>query len=579
MNGIRFEGSIFDSVKCGDMAASPGFFDPSSNDTGADVFDAGAVLLAQPVVQFAATGLHGSARNAAYLSHPLVNSYYADSIRNANNYDANLESTDFIGGVKSDADDWTKGWTFGLHIENMNSYCPYGTALTTMKDGGGAACELVASNLVDKNIRLVGGGLPYVMKGKLVVGDGTDAGAQYLQIDPGVTIYSDSVAGEGASTDLDYVIVPVYSKMLANGAPGAPVTFTTSREVRTSGSSDSSTLNDNITADWGGLVFNGLAYQNKCNFADLGSAACTASGEGASGTYGGTNDADNSGNMFYTVVKYAGRKFNAEDELNGIAFQAVGNKTELDYIQTMNTSDDGIEFFGGSVNAKHLFVVGASDDSIDWTDGWRGKVQHAIIWQRYDSTNQTYSIDRSIEADNYGSDMDRGATNSFGAPLLFSYPKFANLTIVGDTLATNDKTGTAILLREGTGFDGNNMVVALDPHGCLDVDDDTTYDFNGDGTGEDYLSFKKAFWSCSSLTLTTEDGSGPTIAQTETMMTKNGSAAGTNSLTGYCNGANENAVVANDLSADSFFDATSHIGACSGSSADWTANWAVDPSN
>lgn len=157
--------------------------DPSSNDTGADVFDAGAVLLAQPVVQFAATGLHGSARNAAYLSHPLVNSYYADSIRNANNYDANLESTDFIGGVKSDADDWTKGWTFGLHIENMNSYCPYGTALTTMKDGGGAACELVASNLADKNIRLIGGGLPYVMKGKLVVGDGTDAGAQYLQID------------------------------------------------------------------------------------------------------------------------------------------------------------------------------------------------------------------------------------------------------------------------------------------------------------------------------------------------------------------------------------------------------------
>ena len=77
-------------------------------------------------------------------------------------------------------------------------------------------------------------------------------------------------------------------------------------------------------------MFNGLAYQNNCNIADLGSASCTASGEGASGTYGGVNDADNSGNLFYSVVKYAGRKFNDEDELNGIAFQAVGNKTELD---------------------------------------------------------------------------------------------------------------------------------------------------------------------------------------------------------------------------------------------------------
>ena len=155
------------------------------------------VLEAQPNVQIAASGLHGSSRRAAYLTHPLVNSYYADKVRPANDYSADLVNTDYIGGVKDDANDWTKGWTFGLHISSseMNNFCPFGTALSTIKDGGGAACEIIPSNTADKSIRLVGGGLPYMMKGKVVVGSGTVGGGEYLQIDPGVTLYSDQVQG------------------------------------------------------------------------------------------------------------------------------------------------------------------------------------------------------------------------------------------------------------------------------------------------------------------------------------------------------------------------------------------------
>ena len=349
--------------------------------------------------------------------------------------------------------------------------CPYGTTLGNMKDGAGAACEIVAAQSEDKNIRLVGGGLPYLMKEQVKVGDGTNVGAKYLQIDPGVTLYSDSVFGEGATDEYDAIVVPTFSKIMANGAPGAPVTMTSGREVRYP--SGDNAVSVSTSSDWGGLVINGLATQNNCNEADLGTAACTADGEGNSGSYGGTDDADNSGNLFYLVLKYAGRLFNAEDELNGIAFQAVGSGTEVDYVQTFNTSDDGVEFFGGTVSAKHLLVMGASDDSIDWTDGWRGNIQHAIVWQ---DQGQTFGKDRSIEADNYGSDMDR---------LPRSNPQIANLTIVSDD-------GQAILLREGTGLGLYNSVIADDSgeSTCLDIDNVTTADFNGDGTlgeGHDYV--------------------------------------------------------------------------------------------
>ena len=34
--------------------------------------------------------------------------------------------------------------------------------------------------------------------------------------------------------------------------------------------------------------------------------------------------------------------------------------------------DDGLEFFGGTVNVDHCVVVDCTDDSFDWTEGWSG---------------------------------------------------------------------------------------------------------------------------------------------------------------------------------------------------------------
>ena len=96
-----------------------------------------------------------------------------------------------------------------------------------------------------------------------------------------------------------------------------------------------------------------------------------------------------------------------------------------------------------------------------------------MVWQ---DQGQNFGKDRSIEADNLGSDMDR---------LPRSNPQIANLTIVSDD-------GQAILLREGTGLGLYNSVIADDSgeSTCLDIDNVTTADFNGDGTvgeGHDYV--------------------------------------------------------------------------------------------
>jgi hypothetical protein len=182
---------------------------------------------------------------------------------------------------------------------------------------------------------------------------------------------------------------------------------------------------------WGGLVINGFAPINDCpEGAEGGTAACTKEGEANSGLFGGDNPTDNSGVLRYVVVKYAGSNVDPENQLNGIAFQGVGSATQVEYIQVHNNLDDGVEFFGGTVDAKYVVLTGHADDSLDWTDGWTGRLQYVYI-------EQTDSGDNGIEADNREGD-------ELATPV--SSPSIANMTIV----AREDQR--AIRLRRGTGL-------------------------------------------------------------------------------------------------------------------------------
>ncbi|NVJ70478.1 MAG: hypothetical protein HWE08_09005 [Alphaproteobacteria bacterium] len=464
--------------------------------------------------------------------------------------DAFFDATDYVGAVKSDsaADNWTLNWTYGL---NPDPECPTGTTAST----DGTVCTL--SGTYTEDMRLVSG-LDYVLSGKVVFGvdvgaDGTAATGDpaTLTIEPGVT-----VMGEDKTS---YLVISRGSKLNSNGTADAPVTFTAiDPETRSL---------DTDTSLWGGLVINGRATINTCNQ----SGTCEAEGEGDSGLYGGDDDTDDSGQIFYTRVVYAGNPITADDELNGIAFQGVGSGTEIDYLQVHNGADDGVEFFGGTAQVKHLVITGADDDSLDWTQGWRGKVQHLLIVQ---NPNQAAS-DQGIEADNYGDGNDF---------LPRAHPMIANATIIGGGVAGGE-SDIGILLREGTAANLWNVVVADFGDACLDIDQDATFTVSGPDatTLSGDLTMQSTLLSTSCATVFKDDGNNFDLETWFTNQLNNTVAA--DSLTGlsgaasfktFINGSVENGVTATDVNAvDSFFDTTDYIGAVKNAAGDWVSGWTV----
>ena len=214
----------------------------------------------------------------------------------------------------------------------------------------------------------------YVLSSGTFVGDG--AAAVALTIEPGVTIY-----GEPGS----FLSIQQNSFLYADGTAEAPIVFT----------SPQAEGNRNRT-DWGGLILNGNAPINNCSDGSSESAGCTAEGEGGTGTYGGDDPNDSSGSLTYVRVEWGGYEITPENEVNGIAFQGVGAGTQASYLQVHMNKDDGVEFYGGTVNVDHVVITGAGDDSLDWTDGWTGSASNVLIVQESDLA------DRGIEADNNG---------------------------------------------------------------------------------------------------------------------------------------------------------------------------------
>lgn len=296
----------------------------------------------------------------------------------------------------------------------------------------GDVCTLTGEIKEDLTLSV---GKQYVLKGGVFVGD--DTNETKLTIEPGVTIFGDS-------STLSFLVVRRGSKLIAQGTKDKPIVFTSGKED-----------GKRARGDWGGLIINGRAPLNVCA---SGQTLCEAEGEGNTGKYGGDKADDNSGVLQYVRVEFGGQQITSDNELNGIAFQGVGSGTVVDHVQVHMSKDDGVEFFGGTVNAKHLIITGAGDDSIDWTDGWTGKLQYAIVQQYSDDG------DNGIEADNNGD-------NNTATPR--SNPTLSNLTIIGSPESSNSDLG--MLLREGTGAAIYNSIVFGFNEACISMDQDETF--------------------------------------------------------------------------------------------------------
>ena len=420
------------------------------------------------------------------------------------------------------------------------SICPYQTEFTACPDFSTESTQAktcIVSGTLTGNKTLTND-TNWVLQGPVFVGvDGGEVGE--LTIQPGTRVLG--VTGN------DFLAIQRGSKIFAEGAPNAPIVFTGPFNA-----SDPSARAGN----WGGLVISGKAPLNICS-EDVPFDQCEDVGEGASGNFGGDQPHDSSGVLKYVRVQFGGFRINDEDELNGIAFQGVGDGTVVDYVQVHANEDDGMEFFGGTVNAKHLVLTNIKDDSLDWTHGWNGKVQYLVIKQDPDAINDK---ERGIEADNY-------ELNNDASPR--SQPMIANGVFIG--AASDNKTTTGMVLRRGTGANFTNMIVTGFEK-CLDIDSSAT--FASAGTPENLtgvLSMENSVINCA---INFEEEDGDDFSVQAFFEAQAGNVVANPALDNiYPTSATPSNRAIDPTKWDAFFDKVNYVGAFKSQSQAWTNGW------
>ena len=189
-----------------------------------------------------------------------------------------------------------------------------------------------------------------------------------LTIEPGTVI-------KGIKGTKAVLVITRGSKLMAEGTAAKPIVFTSNQAAGA-----------RATADWGGVVLLGNA---KVNSSFLGVAGRRqvegfekqegdALGQDIVG--GGDDDNDNSGILKYARIEFAGIALSttANSELNSLTMIGVGKGTTIDYVQSSFGGDDSFEWFGGSVNAKHLIAYRGLDDDFDTYNGFTGRVQFGV---------------------------------------------------------------------------------------------------------------------------------------------------------------------------------------------------------
>lgn len=255
---------------------------------------------------------------------------------------------------------------------NFGKFAIIAMSLTTAL----AACkrEELVEEPTSKNSELAGSisgtknldaSVVYTITGPVIVEDGGT-----LNIPSGTTIR----AKRGFNS---YILVLQGGKINVNGTADRPVRMTAD-------------IDNAEPGYWGGLVINGKA---PLSGGTLGSTEISSSFQ-----YGGNIPDDNSGRITYLILEYSGARSSADVEHNGLTLNGVGSGTVIENIYIPNGADDGVEFFGGTVNVKNLLVVNPDDDMFDFTQGYTGTLENAYgIWENgYTSTE---SDPRGIEAD------------------------------------------------------------------------------------------------------------------------------------------------------------------------------------
>ncbi len=284
---------------------------------------------------------------------------------------------------------------------------------TTVVTPGGTTENTILEGRISEN-RTLKAQYTYKLRGLVYVTNGA-----ILTIEAGTKIVGEKGRNGG-------LIITRSCKIIADGTSDKPIVFTSEEATPQRG-------------DWSGLVILGNAPTNSSfnGVAGLGEIEGGINNSDGLGLYGtpatqAQNPADNSGILRYVRIEYAGYAFLPDKEINGLTFGGVGSQTIVDYVQVSYANDDSFEWFGGTVNCKHLISYRTLDDDFDTDNGYNGKVQFGISLR--DSAIADISRSEAFESDN----------DANGSSLLpQTAVVFSNMTVMGPK-ATLANTGNSL---------------------------------------------------------------------------------------------------------------------------------------
>jgi hypothetical protein len=295
----------------------------------------------------------------------------------------------------------------------------------------------------------------------------------YVYVTSGATLTID--AGciiKGDKNSKGSLIIERGAKIIANGTATSPIVFTSNQAA-----------GNRTYGDWGGVILCGKSLVN------WNGGQSQVEG-GPRSLYGGTDTHDNSGEMHYVRIEFAGIAFSPNNEINGLTFCGVGDATQIDHIQVSYSGDDSYEWFGGSVNGKYMVAFAGWDDDFDTDNGYTGMNQFMVGIRDPFAADQSGS--KGFESDSYQSGT---ATGLAGDTSQITKCVFSNCTMIGPLVspvstAYDPQFVSGAHIRRGSGISILNSIIAGYPAGVLFDESSSSFGSTVGNIGNGIMQFR-----------------------------------------------------------------------------------------
>jgi hypothetical protein len=444
---------------------------------------------------------------------------------------------------------------------NVAGSCPVGVIADNKATAFGTdfpVCVLKSGSIdpITEDVKLTNDHI-YVLDGSIHVGEGdlesvgqnnnSGSGGPTLTIEKGTMVM-------GRAGTSSHLVITRGADIEAKGTADQPIVFG-AMKFDTSGNkvpSDADVTDLSGRGLWGGVIVSGWADVNDDDANNQLKSEARLLGD-SNAYFGGTDDQDSSGTMEYVVIGESGYTIRPDEEIQGLTLEAVGSGTTINHLQVLGSDDDGVEWFGGTAGIDYVVINGASDDSLDMDNGFRGTVQYGILRQ-------------GSGAGNHGFETDGKSDSDAGDPM--SNPTVANITVLG-----NEGGGETRGARHREGFQGDFYNIAY-------LDDTTAVTGNGaftngcldlDNTADDQADTKPAYYGsiCDSVAALYDDGKASDMDGSSDIVKEDGSVD--TSSWAYTPAGQS----AHDLSGVSGLETANYIGAVENSNDMWWDGWTV----